>query len=307
MLQQPFTMLQTCCIFLLLCCLSANTNAQTYEFTTILPLDKLLEEKENDTLAAFFPLVDKNENTTYYNDRMFTYSFFDKKRDRKEVWYYDKKLQKPLEDDFSYQYDFPDTVITYDPATYEEQIKIVTFCEWTYFIKTYGVRHTLTYDAAKQQINCEISALAPILKRHSDSYKIDYNVAAWTALADTQRYENPSLSDTALTWAKMAKIYFKTNEFERKNTDTNFVNLLYNDIKQGKWRVYNYDLDTQEQLLSKMALDSILYTPPETAYTLDAITRQYSNVATGKKGFDISDCTHLRLNIIYFLMQNVFV
>ena len=53
--------------------------AQTYEFTTVLPFDKLLVEDGNDTLLSFFPLVYKNGSASYYNDRLFTYAFFDQK------------------------------------------------------------------------------------------------------------------------------------------------------------------------------------------------------------------------------------
>jgi Gliding motility associated protein GldN len=291
---------KTCCIALLLLCLSANIYAQTYEFTTVLPLDKLLIEEGNDTLAAFFPLVYKNRYDKGYDEYHFSSNDVLSEKIHHGQWFFDKKLTDAIKKPYYEYVDYPDTMITYDPETYEEKVSIVTFCEWFLGREPTILRHIITYNPATQSIKCQIPAFAPQLKRSRDDYKTTYYLTVWTALADTQRYENASLSDTALTWAKMAKIYLKTNEFERNNTDTDFVTALYNDIKQGKWQVYNANLRGEEPLLSKIALDSILYKHPETINTLDTISHQYKEMLTGKKGFDIADCTYLRLHIIYF-------
>lgn len=92
-----------------------------------------------------------------------------------------------------------DTVITFDPDTYRQIIKIVISEIQPNNIEQFRVKQILSYNAKTNQLTINLLAIAPIQSVHSDSY-LYRKVLFWVPVQEA--FKTINLDDPSISWAK---------------------------------------------------------------------------------------------------------
>jgi Gliding motility associated protein GldN len=307
--------MQKTLFLLLFCCLSANiAQAQTYEydFTAILPLDEIQygKEENRDTLMEMHTIRYAADDLYFHNQFTFFLAFREcasntyHRYANKLQWYDDVALSRKIED-----YEFPkgmDTIVTQNPTTKEEQIKVVCNSENFFTIKGYALRHKLVYDAAKNTAKTEIIAIAPIEPIQHDTTEKPYIRHKWAALPENHRLHDYNIKNPALHWVKFATLSIKNQAFTASNTSSESLqNHIYNKVKNRELTAFVSYNATLNDTLQNEDLYRIFHSQLDTIVTY-APNSYEESLKVVNVAFIPENISRLRFKMLYFFDEKNF-
>jgi hypothetical protein len=285
-------------IFML--CLAANfAAAQTteHEFTAILPLDKMTVQHNSkstapDTLLNMHTVSFAAMNMLQYAETP-VFDLLDKCK--KLQWYSDKNCTQPLHKSIQEIGETVDTVVTYNPETYLEQIKIVRNEINSDAIVGYAARHIIEYDAATQKATATVSAIAPVRAWYNTKGGKEYQYLAWVKMPlPAQNF----LADVA--FAKRATLSIKNEDFIATNKAQTLANSIYTDTKKGAWQALSpTDISTNTPF-TKAEFDNLGNTQLDTIVTFDPKTFAQKMQIVQTQGLKPENISRVRFKMLYF-------
>jgi hypothetical protein len=258
-------------LLFLLFCLSANAvRAQTYdyEFTAIVPLDKLEVERNDrtyqDSLIRMHTIKFVNEDleNVLYND--FFHAISNNLMAQNILGFYDEKTEYRIS--ISSHNSTPIQFIHYDTIQLSMDTTLPSYEQITTErhrfqednMIGYALQHKITYNAENHEFKVKIQSIAPV--ERIKGYKTGYynRPLFWTDLNNNNPISSFNIRDTNIVWAKRATISMPDSVMRTPSNQSDFSKILLKDAKKNAFTTYSY-LDWLNTPLLEDELHRILF------------------------------------------------
>ncbi len=189
-----------------------------------------------------------------------------------------------------------DTVITFNPETFEEKIVVVKHELKPQDIKTCRTRQVIYFDKSTESFHSRLIAIAPLLSiSDANGNPIKKKPLAWVRMEDVFGHR-VNEKNKAIAWA--ATIYtnatpLEFNQLKVVKGDLDFRRQLYDTALKGKRPIERMTNAENRTTLSKKDIQSI-YNSIDTVITFDAQTYE-ETIQVIKNDYDYLDVNACRL------------
>lgn len=163
-----------------------------------------------------------------------------------------------------------DTVITFDPSTFEESITIVRRERSPYEISHLRVNQLIFYNKKNQQFGTTITSIAPLMRdENGDLNQVSFWIKMDQAFNSDFDAQSNAISWAALVYSKRQPLNINFMEVIKNEDDINFKDFIY---EQAKSLIHPVSFDFEQNDMIDQNSFKMLYNSVDTVTTFDPET-----------------------------------
>lgn len=249
------------------------------EFTTDFSLDPLPDELNYLALSNDINIIQFSESpgvsglfeTRQNYEKYFSREIMNDIREGSFQFFADEPLENPLPfEKIQERMSAVDTVVTFDPETYEEKVKIVHGDLHWESTAGFRVRQVFYYNKASKTFGSRIIAVSPLMfpRNWEENMSNEPQPTVWLKIETPKNAEKITMKDVGYTFeTKMRRNAPGLDEFVLKKGRMDFLQLIVNEVANPSHPVFDGDfkpIDPAHLQKYVLVTDTIVTYNPET-------------------------------------------